>query len=60
MTEDDKIKEIMVKFITNLQEEWDAWGEDTKVFKLLDRYLVELYKEIDLVTVIKLKGDKND
>lgn len=60
MTEDDKIKEIMVKFITSLQEEWDAWGEDTKVFKLLDRYLVELYKEIDLVTVIKLKGDKND
>ena len=49
----------MAEFISQLHAEHDAWGEDTKVFALLDRYLTELHKKIELetVTTLKVKGE---
>ena len=55
----DKLNEIMAEFIGQLYAEHDAWGEDTKVFALLDRYLTELHTKVELetVTTLKVKGE---
>ena len=55
-----KLNEIMAEFISDLHAEHDAWGPDTKVYKLLDRYLSELYKKIELetITTLKVKGEQ--
>tara|TARA_R100000808_G_C2144165_1_gene151940 strand:+ start:1186 stop:1461 length:276 start_codon:yes stop_codon:yes gene_type:complete len=57
--QNDKLNEIMMEFITQLNLEWDAWGEDTEVFKLLDRYLTKLHEKIEIETtrILKVKGE---
>ena len=53
--QNDKLNEIMAEFITDLNEEREAWGEDTKVFALLDRYLTKLERKIEIKTTMELK-----
>lgn len=58
MTNKDELKALIAEFISNLEEEHNAWHPDTEVAKVLSKHLNSLNEVIQVHKTISLKETK--
>ncbi len=58
MTNKDQLKAIIAEFITELEEERNAWQPDTEVAMVLTKHLNTLNEVIQVHRTINLKETK--
>jgi hypothetical protein len=58
MTNKDELKALIAEFISNLEEERNAWQPDTEVAMVLSKHLNSLYDVIEIHKTISLKETK--
>ena len=58
MANEDELKALIAEFISNLEEERNAWQPDTEVAMVLSKHLNSLYDVIEIHKTISLKETK--
>ena len=58
MANEDELKALIAEFISNLEEERNAWQPDTEVAMVLSKHLNSLHEVIQVHKTISLKETK--